>query len=140
VIAQRFEPSEFDWRIGVLDGRALFACRYHMARGGWQIAHTDQSGHRRYGKVQAVALGEAPTAAVALAERAAALFGDGFYGVDVKEREGRFLVIEVNDNPNVDSGFEDGVLGDELYRVVMQCFRARLDRRGGGGPAHDVPL
>jgi len=132
VIAQRFEPSQFDWRVGVLDGRALFACRYHMARGEWRIAHTDRSGRRRYGKVEAVPFEQVPDAAVALAERASALIGDGFYGVDIKERDGRFLVIEVNDNPNVDSGCEDAVLGDELYREVMRCFRARLDRRGGG--------
>ena len=32
VIAQEFTPSEFDWRIGVLGGEALYACRYHMAQ------------------------------------------------------------------------------------------------------------
>jgi hypothetical protein len=32
VIAQAFVSSDFDWRIGVLGGRALYACRYHMPR------------------------------------------------------------------------------------------------------------
>jgi glutathione synthase/RimK-type ligase-like ATP-grasp enzyme len=131
VIAQRFEPSEFDWRIGVLEGRALFACRYHMARGEWRIARTDSSGRRRYGKVEAIPLDEAPPVAVSLAERAASLIGDGFYGVDVKEREGSALVIEINDNPNVEAGCEDAVLKDELYLSVMRWFRKRLDVRGG---------
>jgi glutathione synthase/RimK-type ligase-like ATP-grasp enzyme len=130
VIAQRFEPSEFDWRIGVLEGQALFACRYHMARGEWRIARTDRSGRRRYGKVEAVALSEAPPVVVSLAERAASLIGDGFYGVDVKERQGSALVIEINDNPNVDAGCEDAVLKDELYLSVMRWFRKRLDVRG----------
>ena len=132
VIAQHFEPSEFDWRIGVLEGRALFACRYHMARGEWRVARTDSSGRRRYGKVDAVPLDEAPAMAVSLAERAAGLIGDGFYGVDVKEREASFLVIEINDNPNVDAGFEDAVLKDELYLSIMRWFRRRLDARGEG--------
>jgi glutathione synthase/RimK-type ligase-like ATP-grasp enzyme len=131
VIAQRFEPSQFDWRIGVLDGRALFACRYHMPRGEWRIAGTGPSGQRRYGRVEAVPVDEAPAPAVSLSEQAAALIGDGFYGVDVKERDGTFLVIEINDNPNVEAGYEDGVLKDELYRAVMNWFRARLDARGG---------
>jgi glutathione synthase/RimK-type ligase-like ATP-grasp enzyme len=37
VIAQAYTPSEFDWRIGVLGGEPLYVCRYHMARGHWQI-------------------------------------------------------------------------------------------------------
>ena len=37
LLAQKFMPTEFDWRIGVLDGEALFACQYRMARGHWQI-------------------------------------------------------------------------------------------------------
>ncbi|MCB0781519.1 MAG: RimK family protein, partial [Flavobacteriales bacterium] len=32
-IAQEYMPSDFDWRIGVLDGRPLYACKYFMARG-----------------------------------------------------------------------------------------------------------
>jgi hypothetical protein len=39
-------------------------------------------------------------------------------------------VIEVNDNPNVDAGAEDQVLGDELYLSILRCFRERLDARG----------
>jgi glutathione synthase/RimK-type ligase-like ATP-grasp enzyme len=70
---------------------------------------------------------------VSLAERAASLIGDGFYGVDVKERQGSALVIEINDNPNVEAGCEDAVLKDELYLSVMRWFRKRLDVRGREG-------
>lgn len=135
VIAQAFTPSRFDWRIGVLDRRPLFACRYHMAPGHWQIAARGASGRARYGKVETVALGAAPEEAVEIGVRAANLIGDGFYGVDVKEVEGRFLVMEVNDNPNVEAGCEDAVLGEELYLEVMRWFRRRLDARGNGGAA-----
>ncbi len=31
VIAQEFMPTDFDWRVGVLDGKPLYACRYFMA-------------------------------------------------------------------------------------------------------------
>jgi glutathione synthase/RimK-type ligase-like ATP-grasp enzyme len=53
--------------------------------------------------------------------------GDGLYGVDIKSVNGKSVLIEVNDNPNLDRGVEDLVLGDELYERVMRVFRARVD-------------
>jgi glutathione synthase/RimK-type ligase-like ATP-grasp enzyme len=130
VVAQCWVPSEFDWRVGVLGGRALYACKYHMARGHWQVVGSRGGGRPSYGKVETLDLSQVPRRAVALAERAAAPFGEGLYGVDIKETGGRFLVMEVNDNPNIDSGCEDGVLGDALYAAIMRHFRERLDARG----------
>jgi glutathione synthase/RimK-type ligase-like ATP-grasp enzyme len=104
-----------------------------MARGHWQIIATGKTGRRRYGKVEALPLEDAPAEALDIATRAARLIGDGFYGVDIKETGGHFLVIEVNDNPNVEAGYEDAVLGDRLYLAVMDWFRQRLDARGNGG-------
>ena len=128
-VAQRWVASECDWRVGVLDGRALWACKYHMARGHWQIARGE--GERRsFGKVEALPLRSVPKAARELAERSARLIGDGLYGVDIKEAGGEFFVMEVNDNPNLDAGYEDRVLGDRLYDEVMRFFRRRLDARG----------
>jgi glutathione synthase/RimK-type ligase-like ATP-grasp enzyme len=132
VLAQEFLPSEFDWRIGILDGRALWACKYYMARGHWQIAH-EGAGGRRYGRVEAVPVGRAPARAVRLAERAARLVGRGLYGVDLKAARGRFVVMEINDNPNLEADVEDGVLGDRLYRAVMKVFLDRLERQGRRG-------
>ncbi len=133
VIAQAFTPSEFDWRIGVLGGEPLFACRYHMARGHWQIIADAGGGRRRYGRVEAVALEDAPIEAVKVGVRAASLIGDGLYGVDVKESAGRFLVMEVNDNPNIETECEDAIVGKRLYAAVMEWFRQRLDARGNEG-------
>ncbi len=134
VIAQEFTESEFDWRIGVLEGRALFACKYYMAPGHWQI-ETTNGAERVYGKVRTVPLEDVPTGLVRLAERCAHLVGNGLYGLDIKETGGRFLVMEINDNPNIDRGFEDKVLGEELYRILMRTFLDRLENRGlpGGG-------
>jgi len=132
VVAQEFVPSEFDWRIGVLEGRPLYACRYYMARGHWQIVSTGASRRRRYGQVEPVPIESVPAEAVDVALRATKPIGEGLYGVDVKEVDGRFLVIEVNDNPNVDAGYEDAVLGDRLYLTIMEWFKTRLDARGAG--------
>lgn len=127
LVAQAWTPSTFDWRVGVLGGEPLFACRYHMAKGHWQIIHDGPAGRRDYGRVETVPVSDAPEAVVRTAVRAARLMGDGLYGVDLKEVEGRALVIEVNDNPNLDAGFEDRVVGDALYETVMRFFLARLE-------------
>lgn len=127
LVAQEFLPTTFDWRIGVLDCKPLFACRYFMARGHWQIIRQEEHGSGRYGRTEAVPVELAPRRAVDLAVKAANLIGNGFYGVDVKESDGRFTVIEVNDNPNVDAGVEDALLKDELYRRVMEVFVKRIE-------------
>ena len=135
VVAQEFFASDFDWRIGVLDRSVLHVCRYHMASGHWQIVHSDPRRGTRYGRVEALAPEDAPPGVVQAAVRAANLIGDGLYGVDLKERAGRGYVIEVNDNPTLDSGLEDGHLGDALYARVMGSFLARLERlRSGASP------
>jgi glutathione synthase/RimK-type ligase-like ATP-grasp enzyme len=132
VVAQAFMPSEFDWRIGVLGGEPLYACRYHMARGHWQIVAKGARGRWRFGRVDPVPLDQVPKEALDIGVRAARLIGDGLYGVDIKEVAGSFLVIEVNDNPNIEAGYEDAILGEELYLAVMEWFRSRLESRGRG--------
>jgi glutathione synthase/RimK-type ligase-like ATP-grasp enzyme len=128
VVAQAFLPSTFDWRIGVLSGRPLYACRYYMATGHWQIIqHRGRS--RRYGRVETLPIEDAPEPARTLAARCATLIGDGLYGVDIKEVDGDFHVIEVNDNPTIEGGVEDEVLKDGLYQAIVQHMRDRLDAR-----------
>jgi glutathione synthase/RimK-type ligase-like ATP-grasp enzyme len=126
VVAQEFLPTEFDWRIGVLDNRPLFAARYHMAPSHWQIVRRDADGHTQDGKVAAVPVAEVPELVIKTALRAARLIGNGLYGVDLKQVGRRVYVIEINDNPNIDHGFEDCVLKRGLYRDVMQVFLKRI--------------
>jgi glutathione synthase/RimK-type ligase-like ATP-grasp enzyme len=130
VLAQEYLPTEFDWRIGVLDHRPLFVCKYFMAAGHWQIIKHEHHGMRE-GRTEALSIGEAPDEVVKIAVQAAGLIGDGFYGVDIKQVGNQYYVIEINDNPNVDAGNEDAVLGDALYREVMGVFRKRIDARKG---------
>jgi len=63
---------------------------------------------------------------------AANLIGDSLYGVDVKQVENKFYVIEVNDNPNIDAGVEDATLKDELYFRIMRVFLRRIESRSLG--------
>jgi glutathione synthase/RimK-type ligase-like ATP-grasp enzyme len=126
LIAQEFVPTDFDWRIGVLGGRPLFACRYMMAKGHWQIVKRDADGVH-HGGWSTLPIPEAPKDVVRLAVRAAALIGDGLYGVDLKVVDGKPIVIEINDNPNIDAGVEDEILGDGLYLAVMEHFRRKFE-------------
>jgi len=133
IVAQEFLPTDFDWRVGICDRRPLFVCRYHMARRHWQVIKRDESGNTSAeGHVDTLSVGEAPDEVVKTALKAANLIGDGLYGVDMKQVGQKCYVIEVNDNPNIDAGFEDAVMKDALYREIMGIFLKRIETRKRG--------
>ena len=96
-----------------------------MAPGHWQVLNWKKSGQA--GTVETIAVEEAPKAVIEAAVKAASLIGSGFYGVDLKEQNGRVYVIEVNDNPNVDAGVEDRVIGTQLYDDIIGYLRRGVD-------------
>ncbi len=128
LIAQEFVRTDFDWRIAVLGNKPLFACQYGMAKGHWQIAKQHDAGVE-YGDSVTLGIGQAPEDVVKLGVRAAGLMGDGLYGVDLKVVNGKAVVIEVNDNPNIDAGVEDAVQGEALYRAIMEHFFWKFEER-----------
>jgi glutathione synthase/RimK-type ligase-like ATP-grasp enzyme len=130
LIAQAFMPSAFDWRIGVIDKEPFFACKYYMAGGHWQIRDQAKKGDDAFGETETWPLAAVPIDVVKVAVKAANLVGDGLYGVDVKEVDSKPYVIEINDNPNIDAGCEDKILGDETYARVMRTLLGRLEGRG----------
>ena len=132
LVAQEWLPSEFDWRIGVYDGRPLFVCKYFMAPGYWKINQVGEGQKLIEGDSIALAVGEAPAPVIDLAVRAANLVGRSLYGVDLKQVEDRVYLIEVNCNPNIDAGIEDEALGDALYREVLGVFARRVAERRSG--------
>jgi glutathione synthase/RimK-type ligase-like ATP-grasp enzyme len=129
LIAQEFIPTPFDWRIGVLDNQPLFACRYYMVKDHWQIyrhgKRTDSGGF------DTLPIADVPHSVIETALRATKPIGDSLYGVDLKEKDGKGCVIEVNDNPNVDKGVEDKYLGMDLYRRFMSTMLKRMEARRG---------
>ena len=130
LIAQKFMPTEFDWRVGVLGGQPLFAVHYLMAKQHWQIVNHRPGGKPVQGGFKSFTLKEAPPLVVETAVRAARCIGDGLYGVDLKETAEGVFVIEVNDNPNLDHGCEDSGEKDEVWIRLTQWFLDRLDRPG----------
>ena len=129
VIAQEFMYTKFDWRVGILDGQALYACQYFMSRGHWQIYNHGQNAAQKSGGFKTLPVREAPNEVIKLALKATAPIGDGLYGVDLKQEGDRTVVIEVNDNPSIDAGVEDAYLGEDLYRRIMEEFLRRMERK-----------
>ena len=129
VLAQEFLYTEFDWRIGVLNNRAIYACKYHMAKDHWQI-YNHGSKRNIDGGWETMPTFETPRAVLDAALKACAIIGKGLYGVDIKQKDDRVYVIEVNDNPSIEHDVEDRYLGNELYMQIMQEFANRLEQRG----------
>jgi len=119
-------PSDFDWRIGVLNGQPLFACKYYMSRGHWQIYNHKTGGRVTSGGFDAVSLEDVPETVLSTAVRASLVIGQGLYGVDLKLIDGQARIIEVNDNPNIDFGVEDLLAGQSVYSAIMELLRARI--------------
>ncbi|MCU0356190.1 MAG: hypothetical protein MUE95_01285 [Cyclobacteriaceae bacterium] len=44
----------------------------------------------------------------------------------MKEVDGKFYIIEINDNPNIDAGVEDVILKDKLYTTIIDVFLNRI--------------
>ncbi|MBX3575743.1 MAG: RimK family protein [Rhizobiaceae bacterium] len=129
LIAQKFLPTKYDWRVGVLGGQPLFAVHYLMAKKHWQIVNHKADGSKAdEGGIKTFTLKEAPPEVVDTAVRAARCIGDGLYGVDLKETKDGVFVIEVNDNPNLDHGWEDSGEKDEVWVRLTQWFLDRLER------------
>jgi glutathione synthase/RimK-type ligase-like ATP-grasp enzyme len=125
LVAQKFMPTKFDWRVGVLDGEPLFVCQYRMARGHWQVIRHGPDGVKEGGS-KTLAVGDAPQRVVEVALKAARAIGHGLYGVDIKESDGAIVVIEVNDNPNLEHGVEDVVGKDEVWTRILDWFIKRI--------------
>jgi len=128
VLAQEYMYTEYDWRIGVLNNRPIYACRYFMVEGHWQIyKHGEDPTAPDSGNFDAPPIWEVPHRVLDAALSATRLIGDGLYGVDIKQAGDRVAVIEVNDNPSIDSEVEDQLLGDALYHEIISEFLRRME-------------
>ncbi|MBQ1784816.1 MAG: RimK family protein [Gammaproteobacteria bacterium] len=135
ILAQEFVPTEYDWRIGILNGKPIYACRYYMVKDHWQIyKHEADKGKGeprvRTGGWDTLPTYEVPRVVLDAAVKAARPVGNSLYGIDIKQGGNKAYVIEVNDNPSIDHEVEDAFLGDELYMLIMQDFLRRMEDKG----------
>ncbi len=119
LLVQEYIPTNFDWRIGVFRGEVLYACKYFMVPGHWQVMDWR---YNRIGTGEAVKLSDVHEGLLTTALKAASYIGDSLYGVDLKIYKDKIYVIEVNDNPDINSGLEDKIIGDVLYDKIMDYF------------------
>ena len=119
IMAQQYIPSEFDWRVVTLAGKTLAVVKYVMPKGGWRIYDRREDGKTAVCTVQIPSREEVDEALIHIALRSSKAIGSGLYGVDIKEVDGEYYVIEVNDNPNIDAGFED-VANPRIYSSIVR--------------------
>ena len=55
--------------------------------------------------------------------KACSVVGKGLYGVDIKEVDGDYVVVEVNDNPSIYAGYEDSMDHDIYQRIISLPIR-----------------
>ncbi len=128
LLAQEYLYTDFDWRIGILNNKALYACRYYMVKDHWQIyKHAEGNTKTKSGGFDTLPTFEVPRSVLQAALKATKPIGNGFYGVDVKQSGDKAYVIEVNDNPSIETDVEDQYLGNELYSLILQEFVRRIE-------------
>ena len=125
---QKFLPTAFDWRVGVLNDEVLYVCKYMIPKGRWK------HGAKLRGKSaiiwgRTVAMKKnAPQQVKDMALKTCRVVGKGLYGVDIKEVNGEYVVVEVNDNPSVYAGYETDaprtctIKSSPIYRSSSSLF------------------
>jgi len=122
IVIQQYIESKYDWRIGVLDGKLLYACKYTIPSVTFKI-QASVNGHIVYCGVDSVPPHQVPPHVIQLGIDAGNAIGRGLYGVDIKNNNGDARVIEVNDNPSIESG-EDDCYPSVFETIISHLFAA----------------
>ena len=116
---QKFTPTEFDWRVGVLNNDVLYVCKYMIPKGRWKHgAKLRGKPTIVWGRTVALRKETIPRSLREVALKACSVVGKGLYGVDIKEVNGEFVVVEVNDNPSIYAGYEDQKDKDLYSKII----------------------
>lgn len=121
LVLQQYVRSDFDWRIGVLNGELLFAARYNYVPGYWKSSLW-QGDEQTIGHTDAVPRDQVPPLVAACALGAARATGSGLYGLDIKETDQGVFVLEINDNADLDLDCEDAAEGEVLYQRLIDAL------------------
>ncbi len=116
---QKFTPTAFDWRVGVLNNDVLYVCKYMIPKGKWKHgAKLRGKPTVIWGRTVALKKQDAPQRLREVALKACSVVGKGLYGVDIKEVNGDYVVVEVNDNPSIYAGYEDS-RDKDIYKKII---------------------
>jgi glutathione synthase/RimK-type ligase-like ATP-grasp enzyme len=129
IVLQEYMPSGFDWRVGMLDNQILYLCKYYMPKGGWKVRSLID-GKNEWGRVVPIFRRNAPKKLEKLAVNITRCVGDGLYGLDIKEIDGEFICIEINDNPSFYADLEDGKDFDLYDKIIDRLTSGRPVKPG----------
>lgn len=129
IVLQEYMPSGFDWRVGMLDNKILYLCKYYMPKGGWKVRSLIDGKHE-WGRVVPILRRNAPKKLEGLSVNISKCVGDGLYGLDVKEIDDEFFCIEINDNPSFYAGLEDGKDPDLYDQIIDRLTSGRPVKPG----------
>ena len=119
IAIQKFVPTQFDWRVGVLNDQVLYVCKYMIPKGRWKHgAKLRGKPTVIWGRTVSMKKQNAPLKLRETALKACRVVGKGLYGVDLKEVDGDFVIVEVNDNPSIYAGYED-LRDKDLYSKII---------------------
>ncbi len=130
IVVQEYIESRFDWRIGVINGQLLYACRYIIPSETFKI-QASVNGHVVYCDVESVSADQVPPEVIDLGKQAGNAIGKGLYGVDIKESNGKLYVIEVNDNPSLEGG-EDAHYPDMFQMIISYLMTGDVGNYADG--------
>lgn len=119
VILQEYLYTEYDWRIGILNNKPLYACKYYMAQNHWQIYKYKGKQIIDEGIFETLPINKIPKKVLECAQQVASVLDDGLYGIDIKLVNNKAYLIEVNDNPDINFGVEDLVEKDSIYKKIL---------------------
>jgi glutathione synthase/RimK-type ligase-like ATP-grasp enzyme len=117
IVVQQYLPSDFDWRVITLHGVVLGVLKYVFVQDKWKLM--DRGADGEWAKVIGVPRKEVNPKLIEAALAAANATGSSLYGIDIKEVDGQFFVIEVNDNPTIAAGEEDQA-NPEIYQIIIR--------------------
>ena len=120
IVVQQYIESKYDWRIGTLNGKLLYACKYIIPTDTFKI-QAQVNGHLVYCGVESIKFKNIPPNVIQLGLDAGNAIGNGLYGVDIKNDNGQAYVIEVNDNPSIESG-EQHCYPDTFKQIINHLF------------------
>ena len=117
LVLQEYVHSDFDWRVGVLKNEILYLCKYCIPRGGWKVK-SKINGRYVWGETIALPRDSISPELKDICISLSRCVGDSLYGLDVKETNDGYRVIEINDNPSIYAGNEDKVNTDIYEKII----------------------
>lgn len=120
LVLQEYIYSDFDWRVGVLKNEVIYLCKYCIPKGGWKV-RSKINGKNIWGDTIPIPREMISPELKEICIKLSKCIGDGLYGLDIKEVEDGFKVIEINDNPSIYYGSED-MIDRDIYEKIISAL------------------